>query len=130
VKAPQMIAAGLVVALSFAAAPLRAAEHVVPSADLRQQLTDREESSPQNVERLSEFFQSPAATQALAKAGMDAAQVGNAIAALDDDSLENLASRAGAAQRDVAAGALTNQQLTYVIIALGTAVLILVIVAA
>jgi hypothetical protein len=130
VKVTQMVAAGLVVVLSFAAAPLRAAEHLVPSADVRQQLTDREESRAQKVEQLSEFFQSPAATQALAKAGMDAAQVSAAIAALGDDSLENLASRAGDAQRDVAAGALTNQQLTYVIIALGTAVLILVIIAA
>ena len=129
-KATQMIAAGVVVVLSFAAAPLRAAEHLVPSADLRQRLADREHTRAQYVEQLSEFFQSPAATQALAKTGMDAAQVSSAVASLDDDSLQDLASRATDAQHDVAAGALTNQQLTYAIIALGTAVLILVIVAA
>ena len=104
-KATQVIAAGVVVVLSFAAAPLRAAEHLVPSVDLRQQLADREHARSQNVEQLSEFFQSPAATQALAKAGMDAAQVSNTVASLDDRALEGLASRAAVAQGDVAAGA-------------------------
>lgn len=129
-KATQLIATSLVAALSFAATPLRAAEHLVPSTDVRQQLTDREESRSRNVAQLTEFFQSPAASQALAKAGMDAAEVSNAVAALDNDSLENLAARAADAQSNLSAGALNNQQLTYVIIALGTAVLILVILAA
>jgi len=130
VKATQFIATSLVAALSFAAAPLPAAEHLVPSTDVRQQLTDREESRSRNVEQLTEFFQSPAASKALANAGMDAAEVSNAVASLDNDSLENLAARAADAQNSLSAGALNNQQLTYIIIALGTAVLILVILAA
>jgi hypothetical protein len=130
VKATQLIGTGLVAALFFVAAPLSAVEHLVSSTDVRQQLADREESRSQNVQRLTEFFQSSAATQALAKAGMDAAEVNKAVASLDNDALETLAARAVNAQRDLSAGALNNQQLTYIIIALGTAVLILVIVAA
>lgn len=66
----------------------------------------------------------------LAKSGMDAAEIVSAVSVLDDESLSRLAAQAFDAQQDVAAGSLTNQQLTYIVIALGTAVLILVIVAA
>jgi hypothetical protein len=130
VKATQLIATGLVAVLSLAAAPLPSAEHLVPSTDVRQQLTHREESRSHNVEQLTEFFESPAATQALAKAGMDAAEVSAAVSSLDNEALETLSARAMSVQSDLSAGALNNQQLTYIIIALGTAVLILVIVAA
>ena len=129
-KATRMIATALAAALTFSAATLPAADHLVPSADVRQQLTDREQARSQKVERLTGFFQSPAAAQALAKAGMDAAKVSAAVSSLDDESLERLNARALDAQSDLSAGALNNQQLTYIIIALGTAVLILVIVAA
>ena len=129
-KAKQMIATGLAAALFFAAAPLPAADHLVPSADMRQQLTDREQSRSEKVDQLTEFFQSPAASQALAKAGIDAGKISKAVSSLDNESLESLTAHALDAQRDLSAGALNNQQLTYIIIALGTAVLILVIVAA
>jgi len=49
---------------------------------------------------------------------------------LNDQELARLAARAEKANSDFAAGSLTNQELTYIVIALGTAVLILVIVAA
>lgn len=129
-KANQMIATGLAAAFLFTAAPLPAADHLVPSADVHQQLTDREQSRSEKVDQLTEFFQSPAASQALAKAGIDAGKISKAVSSLDNESLESLTARALVAQRDLSAGALNNQQLTYIIIALGTAVLILVIVAA
>ena len=129
-KAKQMIATGLAAALFLAAAPLPAADHLIPSADMRQQLTDREQSRSEKVDQLTEFFQSPAASQALAKAGIDAGKISKAVSSLDNESLESLTAHALDAQRDLSAGALNNQQLTYIIIALGTAVLILVIVAA
>ena len=129
-KITQMIAGALVASLSFATAPLSAADHLVPAAEVRQQLTEKEQLRSQNVSQLTEFFQTPAAQQALAKSGMDAAKVASAVASLDDESLASLASRAMDAQNGLSAGALNNQQLTYIIIALGTAVLILVIVAA
>jgi hypothetical protein len=130
VKITQIIAGALVASLSFATVPLSAAEHLVPAADVRQQLTGKEQARSQNVAELTEFFQSPAAQQALAKSGMDATQVIGAVTSLDDESLEGLASRSMDAQSGLSAGALNNQQLTYIIIALGTAVLILVILAA
>ena len=49
---------------------------------------------------------------------------------MSDEDLARLAAQSEKLQKDVAAGALTNQQITYILIALGTAVIILVIVAA
>jgi hypothetical protein len=129
VKITQIIAGALAASLSLATMPLSAAEHLVPAADVRQQLTEKEQARSENVSQLREFFQTPAAQQALAKAGMDATQVANAAASLDDEALQGLAARAVDAQHDLSAGSLNNQQLTYIVIALGTAVLILVIVA-
>jgi len=130
VKITQIIAGALVASLSLVTMPLSAAEHLVPAAEVRQQLTEKEQTRSQNVSELTAFFQTPAAQQALAKSGMEATQVIDAVTSLDDESLEGLASRAIDAQNSLSAGALNNQQLTYIIIALGTAVLILVIVAA
>ena len=53
-----------------------------------------------------------------------------AVAALDSETLQRLAERVSAVNADVSAGALSNQELTYIVIALATAVLILVILAA
>lgn len=129
-KITQMIAGALVASLFFATMPLTAAEHLVPSSEVRQQLAEKEQARAENVSALKEFFQTPAAQQALAKSAMDTNEVVGAVETLDDESLAGLASRAIDAQNGLAAGALNNQQLTYIIIALGTAVLILVIVAA
>ncbi len=129
-KITQIIAGALVASLSLSTAPLSAAEHLVPASEVRQQLTEIEQTRSENVSRLTEFFQTPAAQQALAKSGMDATQVIDAVTSLDDESLQGLTERAVDAQSGLSAGALNNQQLTYIIIALGTAVLILVIIAA
>ena len=56
-------------------------------------------------------------------------QVTAALPLLGDEELAQLASRAERAQADFAAGALSNQEITYILIALATAVIILVIVA-
>lgn len=130
VKITKIIAGALVASLSVATTPLPAAEHLAPLAEVRQQLAEKEQTRSQNVSALTKFFETPAARQALAKSGMDTNEVVGAVASLDDESLAGLASRAMDAQNSLSAGALNNQQLTYIIIALGTAVLILVILAA
>ena len=53
-----------------------------------------------------------------------------AIATLSPDELARLSARTTEIQNDFAAGALTNEQLTYIVIALATAVIVLIIVKA
>jgi hypothetical protein len=66
--------------------------------------------------------------KALQEGRIDAGRLERAVAALDSAELAKLASRTQQIQKDFAAGALTNQELTYIVIALGVAVLILIVV--
>jgi hypothetical protein len=109
---------------------LRAAEHVVPSEALTQRLEADSARRAADEKALQELFASESSRRVLSAAGMDAEQVTAGVATLEDADLSRLAERARSYQADVAAGALNNQQITYILIALGTAVIILVIVAA
>ena len=74
------------------------------------------------------FFNSKPALKALRSAKIDAKKVQDAIAQLSDAELARLAARTNVAQKDFAAGALNNQDLTYIIIALATAVVVIILV--
>jgi CHASE3 domain sensor protein len=104
--------------------------HVVPQAELQQTIVAAGQQRQENLSRLERFFSGPAAEKALQTAHLNGSQIRNVVAMLDDQELARLAARADKANSDFAAGTLTNQELTYIVIALGTAVLILVIVAA
>lgn len=109
---------------------LFAQEHLVSPEAIQQQLVDSAAQRSRNVETLNQFFGSDSAAKTLKTAGLSSDEVKNAVSRLSDDELSKLAAKADRAQQDFAAGALTNQQLTYIIIALATAVIIIVIVVA
>jgi hypothetical protein len=111
-------------------AVVRADEHVVPTEELNRQAVAASASRQAHRVELEKFLSSKPAREALRRANLSEAQVAEAVSVLTDEELANLAARAQAAQSDFAAGSLTNQQLTYIVIALGTAVLILIILAA
>ncbi len=118
----------------LAPAPAQAQErdqdHVVTPADLHQQAMRSAQARKDHLAKLEKFFSQKPAQQALDKAHIQYEQVRDAVSMLDDSELQRLASRTDKIQSDFAAGALTNQEITYIIIALVTAVVILVIVAA
>jgi len=104
--------------------------HVVPQSELHASVVAAGQQRHENLSRLERFFTGDSAEKALHAGRLSGNQIRNAVALLDDQELARLAARAEKANSDFAAGALNNQELTYIIIALGTAVLILVIVAA
>lgn len=116
-------------ALLFAPS-IRAERHVLPLADLHQKAVDQSQTRSANLKKLESLFEIEPARKALATSGIDAKELRNAASLLSDDELANLAARAEKTSNDFAAGALNNQQITYILIALATAVIILVIVAA
>jgi hypothetical protein len=103
--------------------------HVVPLAELHRDAAAVTASREANLQKVERFVSSETAQKALHAVKLDGNQVTAALPLLGDEELAQLASRADQAQADFAAGALTNQQITYIIIALATAVIILVIVA-
>lgn len=104
--------------------------HVVPLSELQATVVAVAQHRQENISRLERFFTGDSAENALQGARLNGSQIRTAIAMLNDQELARLAARAEKANSDFAAGSLTNQELTYIVIALGTAVLILVIVAA
>lgn len=114
----------------MAPAGLSAAEHVVPAESLAQRLEADAAQRLADEQALRDLFQSETSRKTLEAVGLHAEQVSAGVAALGAEDLSRLAERARAFQSEVAAGALDNQQITYILIALGTAVIILVIVAA
>ena len=103
--------------------------HVLPLTELHRDAAAATATRQANLERVERFFSCEAGQKALHTVKIDGNQVKAALPLLGDEELAQLASRAERAQSDFAAGALTNQEITYILIALATAVIILVIVA-
>lgn len=105
---------------------LAAQQHVVSSADLQKDVANAAQVRQQNIAKIDKFLASDQAQRALRAGDVNYDVVKSGISTLSDDELARLSARADQAQKDFAAGALTNEQLTYIIIALATAVIILI----
>ena len=125
----RILIASLICALTFVLqTPLLAArDHIVAPAELQQAAASAARLRQQNIDKVEKFFSSERAEKTLKSAHLDAVQVKNAVPTLSNQELARLASRADKAQKDFAAGAWTNQQITYILIALATAVIVLIL---
>ena len=106
---------------------LMAQTHVVSSADLQKELLQATQARERNLKTVGQFLSSPKAQKALQSAHMDPEKVKTAISSLSSEELAQLAARAEQAQKDFAAGNLSDRDL--LIIILGIAALVLIIVA-
>lgn len=101
-------------------------DQIVGPAQLRERLRSAAENRERNVEQVERLFQREEVKSALKTAKVDARQVTLAAQLLSDDELARLSARSAEIERDITAGALSNQMLTYIIIALCTAVIVLI----
>src|SRR5438105_6148700 len=120
----------LLIVMLFATPFLFAGDHVVSPVELHQQLLGATQARQNNVAKIEHFLSQDSVRKVMKTTGMDSTKVSQAVSLLSDEELARLAARAGKIENDFSAGALTNQEITYILIALGTAVIILVIVAA
>jgi hypothetical protein len=126
-KFVRVVNAGVLVTILAGHPTLPAQTHVVSAAELQKEALAATRTREYNAETVTAFLTSPKAEKALQSAHMRPAQVTKAVAALSDQELAQLASRAEKAQADFAAGRLTDRDL--LIILLGIAALVLIIVA-
>jgi hypothetical protein len=118
-----ILALGLWVSgLALAAAP----DHVVSTTQLRQAVATQAQIRQENVAKVRTVFSTPRAERALKSAHLNPVRVRKAVSTLSDQELARLASESDKYQKDFAAGALTNLQITYILIALGTAIIVLI----
>ena len=102
-------------------------QHLVSPTQLQQQVQDASTARENNIDTLTRFLSSPAATQAMQAHHIDAKQVKDAIPTLSDAELADLSARAAHAQQAFAAGTLSNQTLLIIILVLVAVILIAVI---
>lgn len=111
-------------------ASVQSGQHVVSTADLQNDVAAAAAARKADQAKVEAFLSTPRARQEMKKVGLNYGVVERAIPQLSQDELASLAARADRAQKEFAAGALTNQQLTYIIIALATAVVVIILVKA
>jgi hypothetical protein len=99
---------------------------IVTHDELKQALVNSANARKENLAQVRSFFSGEVARKALKAGHVDFGRVQKAVSALDADDLARLAAQTKRLQSDLAAGALTNQQITYILIALATAVIVLV----
>ena len=132
-KLRKPLAMVLMSAIAWLAVPGQSAfadEHAVSAADLHQTLVESAKTRQTNVETVQRFLKSEAVQKTLGHQIVSVAKVEKAIPLLNDEELSRLASQCRQVESDISGGELNNQEITYIIIALAAAVLVLVIVAA
>jgi hypothetical protein len=129
----QLVRISIVCSLVFTLATsqwLQAQSSIVQPSELRNALKNASDTRQKNLEQVQSFFANDSVRKILDSSPFSSAQIQKAVSTLDADQLAKLANQTRKAQSDFAAGALTNEQLTYIVIALATAVIVLIIVKA
>ena len=120
-----------VLSLSVAAPQTLFAEsQAITTAELRDAVKKAAADRQKNLDQVRSFFADPKISKVLKEGRIDSGRLQKAVSVLDAGELSKLASRTAQIQNDFAAGALSNQELTYIVIALAAAVLVLIVVAA
>ncbi len=113
------------IGLTMSTGSLKAEERVVPSSELHTTLVKAQEARDAKRKEVVDFFSSPQVRKALKGSSVEYKKIEKAVPLLSDEELGSLALRTQEIKSDLAAGALTNQQLTYIVIALATAVVVI-----
>jgi len=100
---------------------------VVSTDELRLALKSASEKRHNDAKAVRDFFSTSTVKQTLNASKLDAEKIEKAVSTLDDEELSQLASRVQTAQKEMVGGALSNQELTYIVIALAAAVLVIVL---
>jgi hypothetical protein len=129
-KPARTIPAALLLAVLPASISYAAETHVVPLGQIHERAIASTQQRERNIAELDRLFSSKTVEKAFRAKKLDGTQLRQAIPLLSDTELSELAEKAKMVQSNFAAGSLSNQDLTYIVIALATAVLVLVIVEA
>ena len=106
--------------------PNQVTDHLVSPSALQDAAADASRNAQQNRDTLDRFFSGDKATKALEASHLNPQQVRSAVAALNDQELAQLASRATKAQSDFAAGNMSDRDLLIILVAIAALILIIV----
>ena len=121
-----MLAIALLFGVAAVSARAQDKQHVVSLSDLTKDAARPAQTRQSNEEAVRSLLSSDQAQKALKSANLDYQKVDKAVGQLSDEDLAKLAERSRQAQRDFAAGRISDRDLLWIIlIALGIVVLAL-----
>jgi len=118
-----------VFAAAFAAAPgfaAQAPQHLISPNQLQQSTVVASQARQKNMNDLRQILSTPQAQEAFQRAHVSPERVNKAVAGLSDQELSQLANRARTAQKQFAAGAITNEELILILLAVILIVVIII----
>lgn len=110
--------------LGLEAAP---ADHVVPLQEIDKRIAGESAQRRANLGKVESFLAMERVDEVLRNAKLDSQAIRAASAMLSDEELSKLAKRADRVRADIQGGALSNLELTYIVIALVTALVVVII---
>jgi hypothetical protein len=103
-----------------------AQNHVVSPSDIQKDVAAASASRQKNLAQLDSFLSSPEAQRAIKSAHINYQQVKNAVRQLNNDDLARLSARSEKAQKDFAAGTMSDRDLIIILVAIAALILIIV----
>jgi hypothetical protein len=103
-----------------------AQNHVVTSSDLQKDVAAASAARQKDLAQVEGFLSSTKAQRAMKSAHVNPQQVKNAIPQLNDDELAQLSARSEKAQKDFAAGKISDHDLLIILVAVVALILIIV----
>jgi hypothetical protein len=103
-----------------------AQNHVVTSSDLQKDVAAASAVRQNNLSQVEGFLSSTEAQRAMKSVHIYPQQVKNAIPQLNDDELAQLSARSEKAQKDFAAGNISDRDLLIILVAIAALILIIV----
>ncbi len=127
-KKPRIYAPSLLLCLGLQVASTAAAtEHVVPLQEMEGRIATQATQRRANLDKVAAFLSMGRVEEAMRSAKLEPNQIRAATGVLSDEELAKLAARTERVREDIRGGALTNTQLTYAVIALVTALVVVII---
>jgi hypothetical protein len=121
------VATVLVVMMFLQPNSLLSQDHAVSPVELRHAIELSAEKRHNDAKLVRDFFSTEKVKNMLNASHLDAQKIEKAVSVMDDEELSQLSGRVLLAQKEMVGGALSNEHLTYIVIALAAAVLVLVL---
>lgn len=101
-------------------------DHVLPSASLQQDLNATAAARQQHEQQIRSLYAQPQLQTALRAAHIDPQQVTHAVSQLSDADLASIAARSAAAQKDFAAGRISDHDLLIILVCIAALLVVIV----
>ena len=123
------LSAVLVLASAFAVshpALSQPQDHILPSTALQQDMTASAAARQRNEQQIESLYAQPKVQDALRAAHMDPQQVTRAVSQLSDADMASMAARSAAAQKDFAAGNISDHDLLIILVCIAALLLVII----